>query len=83
MCKWSILGKKDKYLQWKVQEFITGCSLKLADKLLFLSALAAACSYRLCLLAVSAHFRSELKPFQTFAKQARKQQYSCHGGRFE
>lgn len=29
MCKWSFLGKKGKYLQWKVQELITRCSLKL------------------------------------------------------
>lgn len=32
MCKWSVLGKKDKHLQWKVQEFVTGCSLKLAGQ---------------------------------------------------
>lgn len=43
----------------------------------FISALSAACSYRLCLVTVRVHFRSGLKPFGKFAKQARKQQHSC------
>lgn len=52
MCKWSFLGKKDKYLQWKVQEFITGCSVKLSGQNGLNFSTWCSVQYRLCLLCV-------------------------------
>lgn len=78
MCKWSFLGKKDKYLQWKVQEFITRCSLQLsAQNDLYFSTRCSVQSQAVpghCLCSFQV-----LKPFQKFAKQARKQQQLPQG----